>query len=212
VSSIAPATPLSRGLLQELEAELGAQGAVCVEYFRPGLSADSADELAAAHGLTLTEELRTWWGWHDGGSWSGDHGNAEQWIGPVRFAPLEDSLRLTEERRAIARIGAAESEGPLGDPEFWWPSHWIAVSEYPGGALAAECARDSRPAVVSGLHAVDWADPDSIHRLRVESMGELVGWWIDALRRGAWRWDATRYLWQLDSHTLPPPRASSGLA
>jgi cell wall assembly regulator SMI1 len=43
-----------------------------VDLLRPGLSDEQIDELMAPTGLTLPDELRLWWGWHDGAPTTSD--------------------------------------------------------------------------------------------------------------------------------------------
>jgi hypothetical protein len=57
---------LDHELLADLEAAWRSQGAEIAGLLAPGLGDEAMAALLQPLGLTLPEEARIWWGWHDG--------------------------------------------------------------------------------------------------------------------------------------------------
>ena len=88
-----------RASLDELEKSLRSFGAPVTAAFRPGARPEQVRALLAAECLTPSDDLLTWWSWHDGAevgappveSGPGLHYRAENTL----FGPWPSSLALS---------------------------------------------------------------------------------------------------------------------
>jgi cell wall assembly regulator SMI1 len=201
------AQQLTQDLLAELEQRWRAQGAAIADHLLEGLPISEMDRLAEAAGLSLPDEARTWWGWHDGAD---DMDSPAGQLGPLRFfMPLDQAI---DERRdhlelAVEAAGRMPAGDPGAEPDYWFRSSWLPI--IPGAKpVVVEC--DVPPGVASPVYvAVPGEEP---HQPRALSLGAAVALWVAALDQGAWRWDRVRRAWDLDGSHLTPQQTGSRLA
>ena len=172
---------LDQALLGELEASWRAQGADIAEILAPGLGDDAITALVGPLGLTLPEEARIWWGWHDGVT----EATANGWqIGPsLGFYSLAEAV---DEYRWI--------DDNMEERDF--PRSWLPLTADEGGPLAVDCAADP---VVAPVKSIDF-EVDIFPG--GDSLGDVVELWIEAMSTGAWSWNPAGY-WDRDLDRAP---------
>lgn len=158
--------------LERFEEALRRAGAPFVDHLRPGLTPDQVRALTAPfEGLSLPQELLTWFGWHNGAS---DRGV----LSPKRlYLSLQEVL---EDHLALLRIGAGPAHRSL----------LPITNERP--LILVECVPES-PTVgrVFVEYFAEAPEP------ALASVGELIEIWTAYLEKGIWRyvdgvpnWDA----------------------
>jgi cell wall assembly regulator SMI1 len=173
---------LSTELLERLDQRLIEIGAPIAKAWRPGLTDADMDALVSELGLSLSAEIRLWWGWHDGiegpsllptvgGGWA-----------PIS---LHDAVQDTIQQREKAALWRQEFPGnPIGD----WADSWITFCATPSPArLASDCGAPD-----GSLTPVLYFDPEfneDPRQPKAVSMGELVHIWLGALDDGTWHID-----------------------
>ncbi|HWI74280.1 MAG TPA: SMI1/KNR4 family protein [Baekduia sp.] len=171
---------LDEALLAQLEAAWQAQGAEIGTVLAAGLSDEAMTALVEPLGLTLPEEARRWWGWHDGVTVTTPFG----WdIGAdVGFYSLAQAIEQYHEERSAANEGQ-------------WPDAWLPLTYFRNGPLVIACSAED----VAVVHRVNWGVgvfPGG------DSMGEVVALWIEMIETGAWSWNHEGY-WDLDRSRAP---------
>ncbi len=197
---------LSPELLDQLDRQWRLQRAPVVEHLQPGLADDEIDALVEPLGVRLPVEARTWWGWHDGARTDGGLSRRRTIGAGFEYLPLAEAVeqyRLC--REAAAQVASTPGqESPLSEPNYWWAPHWfpITLTGY-GGTVACDCSvANGRP---TPIRMVWWAGRESFVEPVTESFGQVVSWWIDALRKGVWRYQEERGEWQVDHGRLDDP-------
>jgi len=188
--------------LFELERLLIEQEAPLIHRFEPPAT-DAALAVVESHlGLALPDELRQWWGWHDGTNVQRHELAAECSIGPT--FDLLSSAEAVETSRSLR--GEAEEEAP-DDPDSLWGSSWIAIGSQ--GRVACECniAVDAPVPVLD----VDYHKAAYPGAVVCHSLGRMVRWWIEALESGAWCYDGERSRWERKYELIAPERDQAGL-
>jgi hypothetical protein len=179
-----PAPLLDIQLLDALEARWRAHGLPLLDRLRPGLTDDEMDTLTAPLGLRLPLEARRWWGWHDGVSSADVYNAREREVGVgMQFLPLGEAVELYRSLRTVILedhlAGAFEP-----DPEGWWARAWFPVTER-SGPIVCDCSVPEGE--VTPIRILDWgALIKQVKIPRARSLGEVVGWWIEAFDVGAW--------------------------
>ena len=193
---------LTLAQLVELERLLAEHGAPIAENLAAGASDNQLDLLAAPLGIRLPLELRRWWGWHDGVPFDPNTLAVDRLIGPLfQFIGLEEAVRVSEENRANA------IEIDPEDPKELWGPTWLGISQV--GRVACDCnVGFEEPTPVLDVDYHHTSHPGAVI---ARSLGEMVGWWIDALQSGAWRYDTSRRRWLRDLDLIPPERERTGL-
>jgi hypothetical protein len=193
---------LTPELLENLEEGWVRHRAPLVEHLRPGLSPERIDEITAPLGLRLPVEARIWWTWHDG---------VDVRLGPraelgpgLPFLPLEAATGLCRQLREQA----VEVWGERAD--YWWRPSWFPITERLG-AIRCDCAvEEGAPTPIFWADSHDH-DANGLTNPKLEALGSLVGWWVEALVSGAWRYDHDNDRWDRDRERLPSDRRSSRL-
>lgn len=189
---------LTGQLLDELQARWRREGAIVAEVLRPGLEIGVIERAMRPLGLTLPLEARLWWGWHDGT----ERTTHSQAIGlDLLFLPLERAVSNYQRQMDIARRVA---NGDLDPDEIWPPGWFPLISKLNGSVIACDCSvRDDEP---TPIHHYDHEFPDQALEPVAESLGDLVGRWIDALDSGAWRFNHALGVWDREPDRLPDSR------
>jgi len=172
-----------RDLLDRFEAVLHSLGAPVAELMRPGLPDEKIDDLIAPTGLTLPDELRIWWRWHDGADEAASNHEEGRRLGPGGWLhlPLLTMIELHGyhngrycDMLAHGSTDLAEQGWRPGLFPFshraWQPNHVLAAD-----TLVPEHA--PAPVVMTSEMGIEqWAG--------TESIGEVIGIWIEALESG----------------------------
>lgn len=201
---------LSGGLLNQLEEHWRRQRAPLLEHLRPGLTDSEADSLTAPLGLHLPVEARIWWGWHDGVSADVLPGYGRTIGGPgFQFLPLKEAVAVYVRWRKLAGELAGDFVGDprvqLADQDYWWPPSWFPITSASNGdTVACDCSvAEGDPTPIRVIVAEEMgADREPA----VDSFGQMIDWWIEALDLGAWRYDPDAARWNYDYKRLDPAR------
>ena len=187
--------------LEHLERLLAKQGAPIVQCLQPPASPKALAAVESYLSLPLPNELKQWWGWHDGTN-PDVYGSAAILIGPFfTFMNSQRSITATQERREMAK------EIDSDEPETYWGSTWLALGT--SGVVSCQCAVESNaPVPVLDVDYHKAAYPGAVV---CHSLGEMVRWWIEALESGAWRYDKAQNYWERTYELIPPERDQSGL-
>jgi cell wall assembly regulator SMI1 len=197
---------LSAEMLTELEHQWSLQGAPLLEHLRTGLSGQEMDALVAPLDLRLPLEARIWWGWHDGATTNG-RPSVRRTVGAgLEYLPLAEAVEQYRACREASQevAGTAGQPRPLSEPEYWWAPQWfpISLTGY-GGVVACDCSvGNARP---TPIRMIWWAGRESFAEPVTQSFGQMVSWWIDALKTGVWRYEAGRDAWQVNHDLLDDP-------
>lgn len=182
---------LDRALCEVLEQRWRDQGAEIVHVLRPGLTDVEIDRLTAEVAISLPEEARVWWRWHDGAGEPGGVWQPEVALGPgISFDPLQD---------AVGRCRMWRMMHEDIDPSGWSPT-LLPISGLDDTAILIDCGvAPEDPVPVQGYIAEGGTGggPD------VLSMGDLVEIWIRAIDCGGWWYDRTTKRWDSDWERLP---------
>lgn len=162
-------------------------GALGIRQLRPGLSSDEIDALSARYGLTLPEDARAIWAWHDG------EDTGAQSLAPYReFPPLRDAL---ESARALAQ--EAIDRGLADDDDLAaivYRREFVPFLGYQH-PLVFDCRT---PAPTTTM----WTPDGGLEPATSMTTVERVRWWHWALDHGAWSITADG-LWAIDVAWYP---------
>jgi len=189
---------LSLTQLKRLEALWREQGAPLVEHLRPGLGDVEIERQLRPLGLSLPSEAALWWKWHDGvqGGQPGIIGGSY-----FRFLTLADSVRQYHTSRQVAETAARTDD----EVDRLWHRSWFPITDTGyGGVIACDCSVPGGAA--TPIRSVHWGSKEDSDVPVAESFGQMVAWWIDAIERGAWRYDADLQRWEIDHQRLADPR------
>jgi cell wall assembly regulator SMI1 len=168
---------------------------------RPGLSDADMDERVATIGLTLPDEARVFWRWHDGVPEDGRANPIGAFRG--RFLPLHEAMAV----HRVFRKTVLECHEGEGDPGIRFRPSWLPLfgRQHP---IVLDCSvgRD-QPTPLRMINLEDPLEP----RVRAGSLGEAVRLWTEALDRGWWRWNASGQKWDVDLSSLPPVQRANPL-
>lgn len=181
-------------LLQELGSRLSAQHVPAMGVAQAGLSDDELDEMSSEAGLSLPDEARVWWRWRNG--------TPEQVGAPVQreigpgfwWMRLEDAL---SRRASIYQSFLAEFDGDEVQVRQAWTPSWLPFVWCEGPYVLDTEVPVGMP---SPIWIYKFYEPPTAPVL--PSLRELVLLWIEALDRGAWRYDPVAQRWRLDHDLL----------
>ena len=186
--------PLSSAQLERLEALWAEQGAPLVDHLRPGLRDDQIESQLRPLGLLLPSEAALWWKWHDGVP----SGQPDVMGGSYfRFLTLADAIGEYHASRQVAERAA---RSPDEADRLWHPSWFPITNTGSGGVIACDCSVPTGAA--TPIRAVHWGHKEDSDVPVAQSLGQMVGMWIDALERGAWRYDTGLGRWEIDHQRL----------
>jgi cell wall assembly regulator SMI1 len=193
---------LSMDQLRTLERLLAEQEAPVIKRLQPPASSKAFAAIESEFGLPLPDELRLWWGWHDGTDVKPHERAAKASIGPLfEILGAEEALKVTCESRKLAL------EIDPNEPEVYWGPTWLAIGT--DGRVACDISvRPDSPVSVLDVDYHKTAHPGAVV---VQSLGEMVRWWTEALESGAWRYDDEHDRWERRYELVPPERDQSGL-
>jgi cell wall assembly regulator SMI1 len=197
---------LDPDLLETLKQRWEDNGASIVEALRPGLPDNEIDACTQEMGLSLPDEARLWWRWHDGvPPGAGD----ARWMGVCEYLQLAEAVRLHRYWSDLARDMAEVAMTPeQADASYWWDPNWFPITQtVSGAALVCDCSVERQ--APTPIRLIDWEFPEAFATPVVASFGELVAGWIEQLDVGAWSFDQERGQWDYREDRLPPARRNS---
>jgi cell wall assembly regulator SMI1 len=188
---------LSLTQLERLEALWAEQGAPLVEHLRPGLTIEEIERELEPLGLRLPSEAALWWGWHDGVP----TGKPREMGGSFfLFLTLGDAVREYHSSRRVAEAAARTDE----EADHLWHPSWLPITNTGYGAvIACDCSVAEQAA--TPIRAVHWGHNEESDVPVADSFGAMVAWWIEAIERGAWRYDTGLGRWEIDHQRLADP-------
>jgi hypothetical protein len=149
--------------LERLEGLLRESGAGVADNLETGLPADTVRASLGEVGLEASDEVVTWFAWHNGVRDRSKPGLAE-----VRILDAEPySLREAIETRELLSPG----------PELWqWPVHMLPIMSLngAGSGIAIDC---SRPAAKTSWVRGYATDTPWDEFPEIPSLAQLVTWW-----------------------------------
>lgn len=192
---------LTRAALDALEEAIRDKDPDLASRLAPGLAETEVERMTEALGISLSDEARLWWAWHDG-----VHAATvtERILGAgFQLLPLTDAVELYRVSRGIA-----ESERTtIGDDTLWNPA-WFPLVGRGSATVTCDCAEDRHGPTAIRIIDFEAIEPGS-DRPRARSLGEMVAWWQEAIEDGAWY--HTRSGWDYKTELLDPVRRASGL-
>lgn len=191
-------TPELSAVLDRLVNAWQTQGAPIATALAPGLSSVELDDYERRSGLSLSGELRQWWGWHNGvrGAESGPDAGVDHRLGAGSW----DFLSLDEALAERSVMLTVAGEGISGDDELFWRPSWLPVVSANSHLLFVECAGDTgwaRP-------VRQWASvPDDPFAPFAESWTALVRIWGQAIEDGYFTWSREDHEWVSEPNRIP---------
>ena len=163
-----------------------------VDRLRPGLSSAELDAILDSFDYFVPDELREWWGWHNG--LEGDQYITED----LQFVRAEDSVAHTHYAGALIREVAGRND--LQQDERYarevmakgWPDAHLAI--FGGGSsqiYGADCTEPRTEALIRWYSYHD--DPHC--RLVAHSLREPIARLCDLYDRRLVRWDPQSQVW-----------------
>lgn len=116
----------------------------------------------------------------------------------LRFLKLADAVGEYHSSRQVAETAARTAE----EADRLWHPGWLPISTT-GGVIACDCSVQSGAA--TPIRVVHWGHREDSDVPVAESFGQMVAWWIEAIERGAWRYDTRVGRWEIDHRRLRDP-------
>lgn len=178
-------------LLERLKEHWREQGAPILESLQPGLGAAQMDELVAPLAISLPDEAREWWGWHNGVPAAAGR-IRRRMTADHEFLSLEDAVAECLELRDIARRGGDQVQ------EGIFRSTWLPLAvTMSSPVVVCETAGDAHgPAPV---YLLDWGGHETSHRVpAADSITEMVGYWLKGYEAGLYTYLPDAGYWYFD--------------
>jgi hypothetical protein len=185
-------------LLAELEVELRRQKVPLDGLLQPAANSAEVHSTFAGAGLVPPDEAVTWFGWHDG------------CVG-VPLAEVVLPRFGFWSLKAVA-MNRSQTQQWLGLEEGQWNPNWLQIMGEADG-LGISC--EAHPSVSPLVRLVNFEDAGTQPQdtqFQVVSLCTPVSWWIDALRRGWYRWDQQTQHWDYDIRAQPLIRSMYGVS
>ncbi len=180
--------------LERLRSVWVERGIPILQHLQPGLSDEVINEQMSALGLHVPEELRTWFGWHNGVAAEVPQYAAQP--GPsVRYCSLSEAANFYNVRRAaFAKL----------DPSFIvddWQREWFPICY---GTSPQIIAVDCSPkfGVETPVRVLDWHH-EEVKTPKAASLADMVAIWLRAWDSGAYTFDQASRDWHYDWEVLP---------
>lgn len=159
----------------------------------PGLTDAEIDETLRPLGLSLPEEARRWWRWHNGTRPSAPVPARQLGPGHI-FLTLAEAVTDCEMYREVASTATEGEGGAL------WKASWLPMTSHKGPPVIDCSGPLDSPAPVRSF---SFEEPDAGAE-GVGSIAELIALWCQAMESGAWRFDGNAGHWLYDWTALPP--------
>ena len=180
---------LTVAMLREYDAQLRKTGVPVDEWARPGLSEEEMRDALEPLELDLPLEARIWWGWRNGEE---DAAERRLWRPYDRGLSLDAAIAQYHQSRLVAKNSAEKWDDKEQD-DIWHPA-WFPLVKGDGAPVTViDCSVPQGEPTPITFH--DWESLHTPTFPSARSLGEMIGWWIDALARGAWVFDAATGKW-----------------
>jgi hypothetical protein len=182
-------------LLDALAERLESLGAPIAQHWRPGLTDAEIDGLMEPTGLSLPEELRRWFAWHDGVDgppWpAGEPTIGRVWRPWTLAGALEHRTIINASQRVL------EGQVPAALLREMWSAYWLPIFDtgHPSFTLASGL-KEPGEVGYAPVHLADWED-GAARRAILPSLGALIEFWIGVADRGLWRVGGNGYFEEL---------------
>jgi cell wall assembly regulator SMI1 len=186
--------------LDRLEGFWRDAGAPLYEVLAPGLDDGTIMSLAGELGLTLPDEARQWWRWHNGVV-AGTDWRARQLTRGYSILSLSEALDECQQMRR-----------EFGNDDFIaWQHWWLPFGRAASGALICfDCSEPAR--AESPILVRDWHMDQESPRPVTNSLAATLDVWIDLYETGAIWFDPTSRRWTLEFELVPMNVRVNGLA
>jgi cell wall assembly regulator SMI1 len=198
-------------LLRALEAEWQRLDAGIANRLRPGIDSDEIDRLTEPYGLRVPDELRTWWGWHDGASYAEPWHLGETTIGPGSWE-FQSLAMMLDHYRFMRHHSAVSPHPDDADPylrEMYWHDSWLPITVASNGTMFVDVAdaaqRSETPVYCDWLHVDNYLEPVA------SSFTDVVALWVALLRDDYYSWDRETRTWGVRFDAIPVDIRITGL-
>lgn len=190
---------LTAALLAELEGCLCRSGAPVDEMLAPGRAGDElARELEADGKERLSEELRTLWGWRNGGAGpeGPSHGAIGYWMWLLSSTrALQDENFWRELQQELEPTDAV-----------WWYEGWVPFAKSGNTTLMADVREGpTSPSPVWQINTWDVIPPEEPLFASIE---DFVLFCIGVHEAGAWYWSTEKNMYRLREECLTEAQRS----
>lgn len=189
-------------LVTQLRRIWSQSGASIAHSLQPGLTDVEMDALMNPLGLRLPEELRGWWGSHNGASRA--NGGSMYTFNRARYESLEDAVAGTQIGRAVAEDVREDFETlglPLYRPTF------LTVMSLLNCYVVCDCSDPDLAPVYCYWPEEPWRMKEPV----VPRFADLLRWWLDAHQNGVYELvneDGRKHLVRVNA--VAPERLASG--
>jgi hypothetical protein len=193
---------LLRRLLLECDREVRDLGLQVGGWYNPALDESYARERLAMAGLSASEEVLTWFGWHNGYSRPFPYATPSP-IPRFTMLGLDDAITVYEHELRSTR-DALQSGMQI---DSWGTGEgWLRLDLDVHG-LAIDCSSDS------ALPRIRFATDEFPYypdRFRAVSLCTYVTWMLYGLRNGGFIAHPDRSEWDIDFHKIAPTQLAAG--
>ncbi|WP_320065789.1 hypothetical protein [Micromonospora sp. RTGN7] len=197
-------------ILEALEARWREHGAPIAGRLAPGLA---EDELAARFrplGSALPDELRLWWGRHDGVRrfQPGTRLGTESQVGPGGWELLSLDEALSERALMLKLCGRPHYPADDRDWDGYWRPSWMPLFAFDANLVFANL--DGATDVGVPLHL--WAaQPEDVGVAHTASLTDLLAIWERLLGERYYWWSADEGRWEDRRPEVPMSLIHAGL-
>ncbi len=189
MSSPVPLDPdrLKRALAR-LESAWRQQGAPIASCLRPGLSYEAIQAAVVGTGLWVPDELRWWWGWHNGAE---EGSGADNLMGLTwHFISLEQALDVYRwERQSAPAVEDVDLTEFYEREVLYWRSTWLPVVKGEASVAFIDLV-DGCEGSASPVRVKSWGwDIDELQP-QTASLTEAAEFWAWLLEQRYYWWDA----------------------
>lgn len=179
-----------------------------MEQLKPGLDDELIERLAEAAGLKLPAQVQAWWRWSDGEREDGQGRRSLSFGGilsPVSLAWALDNRRWwLEHSRELAT--------PWGIPaDRLWSPTWLPLLRGVSDTHVVDLESNDAEATPVRWIATHTMTPDDYWIIRVQSIGDMVQLWIEAMDAGLWQFDGDALRWIRNVEDVPSALLQTGL-
>jgi hypothetical protein len=155
-----------RTVLADIDVAWRSFGAPMADLAAPGLRADRTAELLRSADLNPSQDLTTWFGWHNGLLRRPSPDSWDMVSMPFyELLSLESAVERTSDLRQLAQSEFDD------DAETFWPHSWLWLLSGPGGdCLAVDTATASLAACVRG------PSQSSMEAIQYGGFPSLIAW------------------------------------
>jgi len=186
-----------RWLLHRLEERWVAEGAGIAAALRPPVTEEQLRQAEAEIGARLPEEVRVWFGWHDG---------VDESAGVQTSLPFLRELVSLD--LALDLRWEFLSDAPR--PEYTYRSAWLPfASAGPSNAFVVDCSGGT--AALTPIHIVDFWTDEPWDIIRTPSLTAVVEMWWQLTEQGIYRWNPQAGGWENNDRQIPEEFDQTGL-